>query len=432
MNTDLPIDRRRPCYLNDIGDGAMTPPELARRLEKGSVVVLRGRAKDVALGTGLLLKVNTNLGVSEGRRHSEELVKLKAVATALYRPDAIMDLSIRRVSKPLYRVAIEDYGLPVGTLPHYLCYSPRQGFDKQSLLEEIHRQAEAGVAWMTVHPTPRQDILEVASKERFTPYIARGGGLVVRDLILNRRDNNIFHELFDDMLEIFRRYQMVISIGATFRPSTTIDALDRTHLMELECQGHYIQRARAAGVGVILEGIGHITLEKLERYVRMVKARYDVPFVPLGPMPTDAAIGEDHIASAIGAAFIGMMDGASMINSVTREEHTGDVPSRESVLEGLRAARVAAHVVNIAKFPQLNHIEAMIGRRRGSNHTCVVDGGLFSQSSREQFALGCTRCREECPLMIDYLHRQAQKGSTARPEIAVGSGGAAIQASSKA
>lgn len=45
--------------------------------------------------------------------------------------------------------------------------------------------------------------------------------------------------------------------------------------------------------------------------------------MPLGPIPTDIAIGMDHIAAAIGATIMGIEGCANIISTVTREEHTG-------------------------------------------------------------------------------------------------------------
>ena len=180
---------------------------------------------------------------------------------------------------------------------------------------------------------------------------------------------------------------MAVSIGTTFRPSNVLDALDIVHREEYESQAIFIELAKQAGVPVMMEGVGHMTLDKIGEYAEMVK-RYGVPFMPLGPTTTDAAVGEDHISSAIGSAYMAFLGAAHVLNSMTREEHTGRIPTLESILEGLRAARIAEHTVNIARFPQVLEPDRDIAQKRAGNYTCVVEGGLLLNLPSGDFRWG--------------------------------------------
>lgn len=389
--------------IEEISEGIITQEELHKELKVGSAVVLKGKARRVAIGSRLLVKVNVSIGCSDKHGLPEELKKLETLSHLSYRPDVMMDLSIVRPQRPLYRSMIETFGGPVGTLPHYLCYSPGQGIDPSELLEEVQRQAEAGVAWMTLHVTPRTDIYEMAKQIRSIPSPSRGGSIVIHDMILNKRGESVLSLYFDKILSILGANEVAISIGAAFRPSTILEALDPVHRREIDIQGEYIREAHQQGVQVMTEGIGHATLDKVAEYVTIVRSRYRVPMVPLGPIPTDAAIGEDHVSNAIGSAYMALIGGADLINSVTREEHTGDIPSFESVIEGLRAARVAAHAVNIVRYPIQEAADIEVADRRRQRWSCVVAGGLFDRPIEEVPGMGCTRCRRECPLLIARL-----------------------------
>ncbi len=389
--------------IQDVKEGIITHEELTRNIATGSAVILEGRNRPVAVGKGLLVKVNTNVGVSNSKALSVELEKVKALSRAAYRPDAIMDLSIVRLPKPLYTFIIDEFGGPVGTLPHYICYRDRKGIDPSMLLEEIAKQAESGVSWMTLHLTARRDLCEKAKIARMIPTAARGGGIIISDMYINSRNESILSIYFDEILAILKKNLVTVSVGTIFRPATTVDALDEVHRQEIDIQGEYIREARNRGVQVMMEGIGHSTLTKIEEYTRIVKAKYNVPFVPLGPLPTDAAVGNDHIASAIGAAFMAYLGGADMINSVTREEHTGGIPSCESIIEGLRAARIATHCVNIARFPKLDAPDRRTSDRRATNYTCAVEEGLFTESAKIRYSMGCQRCGNKCPLRLMHL-----------------------------
>lgn len=389
--------------IQEVVEGLVSLDKLGANLSDGSCVILRGRNRSVGIGKDLLVKVNVNIGASSRSALDAELEKLRHLSRLGYRPDAMMDLSIVRLKKPLYLHMLQHFGGPVGTLPHYLCHEPEKGVDPQLLLEEIARHAEAGVGWVTLHLTPTKELYEEARRTRLVGMASRGGGIVIHDMYLNNRGESVLSLHFDEILQILKKSGVALSIGTAFRPASVVDALDRVHLKEIDLQGAYIREARRQGVQVIMEGVGHITLERIAEYVQRVKPRYGIPLVPLGPIPTDAAVGEDHISSAIGAAYMALIGGADMINSVTRQEHTGGVPSIDSVDEGLRATRIAAHSVNIARFNKLDTaLDKTTSEKRARNYTCVVEGGLFTESARMRFAMGCTRCREQCPFLVSY------------------------------
>jgi len=389
--------------FQEIREELVTQEKLYRNLTDGSVVVLNGKDRSIAIGKDLMVKVNTSIGCSSLKTFNTELEKLSFLAHLGYRPDAMMDLSIVRLKKPLYTFMIEEFGGPIGTLPHYLCYHPRHGIHPHQLLEEIEMQAEAGVSWMTLHLTVTKELYEEAQRLRITPVTARGGGLVIRDMYLHKRNEGIISLYFPEILNILKRKNITLSIGTVFRPATVVDALDKVHRAEIDLQGIYISEAKRQGIQVIMEGVGHMRLDKIGEYTNIIKSRYGIPMVPLGPIVSDAAVGADHISNAIGAAYMAFIGGADMINTVTREEHTGGVPTLDSLVEGLKSARIAAHSANIAKFPSLDSVDKNIAQKRGKNYTCVVEGGLFSESSKLRFSMGCTRCGKECPLLINFM-----------------------------
>lgn len=388
--------------VQEVKEKIITTRQLRNRISRHKAVLLVGKLRTVAIGKGLLLKVNVSLGLNNPKGIDTELTKLAYISSVGYAPDTLMDLSICRPPKPLYLYMIENSGGPVGTLPHYLCFDKNKGIDSHLLLEEIERQADAGVAFMTFHFTPKKKLYEKACLTRLTPVTSRGGGIVIKDMYINKRTDNVLSDNFDNITKILRKYGVVLSIGTTFRPATTTEALDEVQLEELYIQGEYITAAIKAEIPVIMEGMGHAPLKKIIQYAKLTKQLYNIPCMPLGPIPTDAAVGEDHISSAIGAAFMGYVGGADAINSVTREEHTGKIPSIDSILEGLKAARIASHAVNISRFPILDIADQRISRQRANHYTCVVDGGLFSESTRQRYSMGCSRCGIECPLAINY------------------------------
>jgi len=386
--------------VQEITEGLASRTALRRRVTSGTAILMKASGSPIAVGEGLLVKVNTNLGVSSRRLLEAERAKLHSVATAGFRPDTMMDHTIVKLpGRQFYELMLSEFGGPIGTLPHYLAFHPRRGIERSALLDMAQAQAEAGVSFMTLHPTPTTALVEKARRLRVTASTSRGGGVVIRDMAIHRRHENVIAECFTDLLSILQKHGMALSIGSVFRPSSLSEALDDVHREETAVQFSFIAEARRAGVPVQMEGIGHIALTRLPRYLRLVK-RYGVPLMPLGPLPTDASSGMDHVANAIGAAYVCLLGGAHIINSITREEHTGGVPTEPSVLEGLKAARIAAHAVNLCRFQAVAKLDAEVAALRALRRTCAVDIGLFSRSARQSHAVGCTRCGPECPLVV--------------------------------
>lgn len=349
------------------------------------------------LGSHALLKVNTNIGVSHEDDLDTELDKLYFLAGLNYAPDSLMDHTIIPLKKPLWKYMLEIFEKPIGTLPLYTAFH-NGNIDKMNLLEIIEEMAESGISFMTLHPTASLKTLEIANSCRSIATTSRGGVLALKDAQTNNRDVNVIVDNFDEIIKIFKKHDMTMSIGTTFRPARIDEALDQAQLMEIEDQGKYIKYARSRGINVIMEGVGHLSIKDIPKYCELIKD-FHTPLMPLGPMPSDVTIGFDHVTSAIGATLISMCGNVGTINSITREEHTGGVPTKESIIEGLKSARVAAHCINLTRFEGMGNIDSAVSSKRAESKTCVISGGLFGETEENRSA-GCSRCSFECPLSL--------------------------------
>lgn len=365
---------------------------------RGKAALLKGK-RPVYVGVDGLLKVNTNIGVSEGAKYGLELEKLAKLSSLPFRPDSMMDHTIVPLEKPLWESMLEVFDGAVGTLPHYLPFDEEKGIDEAEFFENLLRMAEGGVSFMTLHPTADMGEYDRALRlGRNVPTTSRGGYVLLKDQAINHRDENIIAANFGKIMDIFQRNGVAVSVGTVFRPATIHEALDDLHREETVRQKRYIDIAKEHGVQVIMEGIGHISLDALPEYADLIRG-YDAPFMPLGPMLSDEIIGFDHVTNALGALASAQTGVVGMINSVTREEHTGRVPSLDSVIEGLMSARVAAHCYNISRFPGYREETEVVGITRARDATCVQRGGIFCfESLDESEAESCSRCRRECPL----------------------------------
>ncbi|MBC7324740.1 MAG: phosphomethylpyrimidine synthase ThiC, partial [Moorella sp. (in: Bacteria)] len=149
-------------------------------------------------------------------------------------------------------------------------------------------------------------------------------------------------------LEICRRYDVTLSLGDGLRPGCLADASDRAQIQELIVLGELVERAREAGVQVMVEGPGHVPLDQIEANVKIQKTLCrEAPFYVLGPLVTDIAPGYDHITAAIGGALAAMA-GADFLCYVTPAEHLS-LPTAEDVREGVIACRLAGHAADLVK-----------------------------------------------------------------------------------
>jgi len=105
------------------------------------------------------------------------------------------------------------------------------------------------------------------------------------------------------------------------RPGCIADASDEAQFAELKVLGELTKKAWEHDVQVMIEGPGHVPLDKIKEQVdKEMEWCHEAPFYTLGPLVIDIAPGYDHITSAIGAAMIGW-HGASMLCYVTPKEH---------------------------------------------------------------------------------------------------------------
>jgi phosphomethylpyrimidine synthase len=306
------------------------------------------------IGQGLRTKVNANIGTSSDFGDIEtELEKLRIAIES--GADAVMDLSTGGDISAIRRSIITSSTLPIGTVPIYQAGIEainRHGaivkMSTDGLFAAIEEHARDGVDFITVHCGVTQSAIARLKKQgRVADVVSRGGAFLIGWIIYNERENPLY-EYFDRLLEIARQFDVTLSLGDGMRPGSLADATDRAQVEELLVIGELVQRARQAGVQVMVEGPGHMPLNQIEANVRLEKAICKgAPFYVLGPLVTDVAAGYDHITGAIGGA-IAAAAGADFLCYVTPAEHLS-LPDTEDVRQGVLASRIAAHAADIAK-----------------------------------------------------------------------------------
>jgi phosphomethylpyrimidine synthase len=305
------------------------------------------RLDPIGIGRMVTTKINANIGASPvSSSIDEEVEKLRWAQR--YGADTLMDLSTGGDLGTCRQAIVDHATIPIGTVPIYSMIIGRrlEELSYDIILREIERQAKQGVDYFTIHAGTLREHLPLVGP-RVCGIPSRGGSLLAKWMIHHGKQNPMY-ELFDDISAIMREYDVTYSLGDGLRPGCLADACDEAQLAELRTMGELVQRARAAGVQVMVEGPGHVPLDRIGWNMRREQELCDdAPFYILGPLVTDVFPGYDHITSAIGAAE-GARNGAAMLCYVTPKEHVG-LPKAEDVKAGCIAYKIAAHAGDIAR-----------------------------------------------------------------------------------
>jgi phosphomethylpyrimidine synthase len=328
-------------------------PELVRdEIARGRMIIPANinhpELEPMCIGVASLCKINANIGNSAVT--SEVSDELKKLHTAVhYGADTVMDLSTGGDIHDIREAILRHSPVPIGTVPIYEAISRVRRIEDLTaslMLEVIEEQAAQGVDYMTIHAGVLIQYLPLVAR-RITGIVSRGGAILAQ-WMAHHHKQNFLYECFDDICKIFAKYDVSFSLGDGLRPGCIADASDEAQFAELTTLGELTRKAWEADVQVMIEGPGHVPLDKIKEQVdKENELCYEAPFYTLGPLVTDIAPGYDHITSAIGAAMIGW-HGAAMLCYVTPKEHLG-LPNAKDVKDGMIAYKIAAHAADIAR-----------------------------------------------------------------------------------
>ncbi|MFG6425287.1 phosphomethylpyrimidine synthase ThiC [Lepagella muris] len=322
-------------------------------------------AEPMIIGPAFSVKLNTNIGNSALSSGIEEEVA-KAVWSCYWGGDTLMDLSTGNNIHETREWIIRNCPVPVGTVPIYQALEKVNG-KVSDLTWEIYRdtlieQCEQGVDYFTIHAGVLREHALLVGK-RLTGCVSRGGSIMTQWCVEHDQESFLYTH-FDEICEILNKYDVAVSLGDGMRPGSTHDANDRAQFLELEVLGELTRKAWQHDVQVIIEGPGHVPMNKIrENMDKQVKTCDGAPFYTLGPLTTDIAPAYDHITSAIGAAIISSL-GTAMICYVTPKEHLS-LPDLNDVRDGVIAYKIAAHAADLCKgFPGANVRDDALSKAR--------------------------------------------------------------------
>src|SRR5580765_4264125 len=302
----------------------------------------------MSIGIASLCKINSNIGNSAVTSNIEE--ELEKLHTSVhFGADTVMDLSTGGNIHQIREAILRHSPVPIGTVPIYEAVQRVKRVEDLTIdlmLEVIEEQAEQGVDYMTIHAGVLVQYLPLVAS-RITGIVSRGGAILAQWMAHHHRQNFLY-ENFDRITKILAKHDVSYSLGDGLRPGCVADASDEAQFAELKTLGELTKKAWESDVQVMIEGPGHVPLDKIKEQVdKEMEWCFEAPFYTLGPLTTDIAPGYDHITSAIGAAMIGWF-GTAMLCYVTPKEHLG-LPTAKDVKDGVIAYKIAAHAADLAK-----------------------------------------------------------------------------------
>ena len=303
------------------------------------------------IGSMLRTKINVNLGVSKDCKDYD--VEMQKVLSAVNMgAEAIMDLSSHGNTQPFRRKLTSECPAMIGTVPVYDSVIHYQRdldtLTAKDFIDVIRLHAEDGVDFVTLHcGITRKTIDQIRKHKRKMNIVSRGGSIMAVWCMAHEKENFLWTH-FDEICDILAAYDVTVSLGDGLRPGCQHDACDSAQMAELAALGELSRRAHEKDVQVMIEGPGHIPLQRVVENAEAEESLCNAaPFYTLGPLVTDVAPGYDHITSAIGASTIGAV-GTAMLCYVTPKEHLG-LPDKTDVKDGIITYKIAAHAADLAK-----------------------------------------------------------------------------------
>ena len=390
--------------------------EIRQRVAVGHIVIpvhpLRPHQKIIGIGRGLRTKVNASIGTSSDIVDIDLEIR-KARIAEQEQADTLMELSTGGDLDLVRREVLSNCSLPVGNVPLYQAFAEAgrkfnnpNKLDSEYLFDLIERQLNDGISFMAIHCGINRYTMERLRNQgyRYGGLVSKGGTFMVSWMEYNNQENPLYAQ-FDRVCALLKKYDAVLSLGNGIRAGAIHDSHDRAQMAEMVINCELAELGRNMGCQMMVEGPGHVPLDEIEGNIMLEKAMSGgAPYYVLGPLPADSGAGYDHITAAIGAAS-SAWHGADLICYITPAEHLA-LPNEDDVREGLRATRLAAHIGDLAKYPERRQREKQVAlARRDTDWEDHFKLLLFPEKAREvrnsrtpENTKTCTMCGDFCAM----------------------------------
>jgi len=372
-----------------------------------AVIMVRDGHKPLGIGKGLKTKINANIGTSSDVIDVKAEIE-KARTAEKYGADTISDLSMGGEIDQIRKMIMRNVSAPITTVPIYQTVVECGSFKEteiDDLMKMVKRHVDDGVSSVVLHVGFTLKTLRTLRKsKRIMGVVSKGGSMTAAWMLEHTRENPVA-ENFEEFLGILKRKDVVLSLGNTMRSGCIHDRSDKPQIEEIKRNSELAKKANEFGVQTIVEGMGgHVWINDIEPYVKLHnKITGNRPLFVAGPLPTDVAVGYDHIAAAIGGSITAGA-GADYLCYITPSEHLG-LPTADDVREGVVAAKIAAYVGDSIKYG-LNKRDMELAKMRkhqdwkGQFRYALECEKAMKIHSRSKSSKGCTMCGKYCAIEV--------------------------------
>src|SRR3989338_8659808 len=248
------------------GRGELSPEIIREEVARGRMIIPanmnHAALEPMSIGIAARCKINANIGNSAVTSEVDQELEKLHYAVHLG-ADTVMDLSTGGDLDSIRTAIIEKSPVPIGTVPIYQALQEVGGkaedLSIKVMLDVIERQAKQGVDYMTIHAGVLLEYVPLV-RNRITGIVSRGGAMMAKWCVAHHKQNFLY-ERFDEICEIFKKYDISFSLGDGLRPGCLADASDEAQFAELKTLGELTSKAWKQDVQVMIEGPGHIPMD---------------------------------------------------------------------------------------------------------------------------------------------------------------------------
>ena len=275
---------------------------LCRQIADGSTVIMQRGDRLVGIGRGISTKINVNLGTSTGKVNVGDEIRKARIAEE-FGADTISDLSMGGDIDAIREEICSVTTLPITTVPVYqaVVENGLKEMTSGDILTTLRKQAETGISSVVVHCVSREMLDGFRKKNgcsAWYPKAVRSPAHLCSLTSARTRSWSILMKScrYAGSTILSFHSETPHGAGVSMTGETKCRLPRSARILSIA------HRALERGVQVIIEGCGgHIRSDRIPSYIKYQKGLSPFPLFVAGPLPTDIAIGFDHIpARAVG------------------------------------------------------------------------------------------------------------------------------------
>ena len=338
-----------PEMLKILENEPITEKRLIQGISTGKIVIIANKRNShyVGLGDGLRSKILYNTGTSTDFSNFANVLKIAKEAEK-YGASILCDQSTGVKFIEFRKELLNITSLPIASIPLYQNaeeslrnYGDPLQFRSKDIIKIFKEQINQGISAPGIHPVSKLLIKKIESSGRLIPYVSRGG-TIMSAWMKRTNEENPYIQNFDKILDICSNNDVPLTFVCATRSGCLADGFDDVQISEWKYIGDLVKRAHIKNVSVIVDGIGHLRIDKIPEAVSTLKnLTHNIPIGVMGPAITDRGLGYEHIPHVIGAT-IAILNGANYCQACCRTEHIG-LPEHKDVIEALRTYKIAIY-----------------------------------------------------------------------------------------